>query len=136
MNKQKTILQLKKILDKLVSEYVRRRDADFNGYISCYTCGVKKHWKEIQCGHYISRTYSNLRWSLENLRPQCYSCNVMRHGNMDEYALRLEREHPGTLEVLSRWKVKTTPLKYFEMIELIDEFKKKLKNLGSSPTKD
>jgi len=38
---------------KLVSEYVRRRHADENGYTACYTCGTIKHWKEMDAGHAI-----------------------------------------------------------------------------------
>ena len=130
VKKQKGIAQLKKIADKIVSEYVRRKDADFNGYNSCFTCGVKKHYKELQCGHYISRIYGHTRYYLPNLRPQCPACNIFKHGNMDEYALRLERETPGILEELNRWKkMPPTPFNWIELNKLIEDYKQKVKAL-------
>jgi len=126
--KKKSISQLKKQADDLVSQFVRRSTADWKGYNSCFTCGITKHYKELQCGHYVSRTYNNLRWSLLNLRPQCYSCNVMKRGNMDEFAVRLEKETPGILKQLNMYKhMPSGSIKRLELIKLIEEFKEKLR---------
>ena len=35
---------LEKKLDAVFSEYIRRKYADKNGIVSCYTCGKKKFW--------------------------------------------------------------------------------------------
>ena len=40
-----TIIKLKKKLDVLFSQYIRRRNADHLGRVKCFTCGVEKHWK-------------------------------------------------------------------------------------------
>ena len=119
---KKSFAQLKAQADKLFSEHIRRKYADWKNEVKCYTCDKVFNFKYIQCGHYISRIYLNLRWLDENCRPQCYSCNVMKRGNMDEFALRLERETPGILEKLNRWKhLPSTPLKRLELIQLIKE---------------
>ena len=47
-----TISKLKKKLDKIFSEFIRRRNADHLGRVKCFTCGVEKHWKEQQAGHF------------------------------------------------------------------------------------
>ncbi len=130
--KNKSIQQLKKIADKWCSEWIRRKYANWKGETACYTCGATKPWKEIQCGHFVSRVYGNLRYYEPNLRPQCYSCNVMRHGNMDEYSLRLERETPGILEELNRWKrMPSTPFTWTGLNETIEDFKMKIKSLST-----
>jgi hypothetical protein len=130
MKKVKGIAQLKKEADKWCSLYVRQKGADLNGMNTCYTCGVKKHFKELQCGHYISRVYGNLRYYEPNLRPQCYSCNVMRHGNMAEYAIRLERETPGILEKLHQAKyLPPSSFKALDLLDLIEIYKQKIKEL-------
>lgn len=124
--------RLKKNLDRVCSEYVRRSYADWQGNVRCYTCDKQFHWKYTQCGHYVSRTYNNLRWDLRNLRPQCYSCNVMKRGNMDEFAFRLEQETPGILKELNTWKHrKATTLGVLDLKMLIDDFKSKLKLLST-----
>ncbi len=127
---EKTISQLKNIADKLTSEIVRKNGINWKEENNCYTCGVKKHWKELQAGHYVSRVYTNTRWHFPNLRPQCYSCNVMKHGNLEEFAARLEREKPGTVIELNTWKHrKSSPNTRQDLLLLIGELKEKLKNL-------
>lgn len=131
MSKIKTLPQLKKLADKITSELVRKTGIDFNGYNKCYTCGVKKHWKELQCGHFISRTYGITRWYLPNLRVQCYSCNVMNRGNLQEFAARLEMEKPG--EVLRLTQLKHTPNQcpnYLDIVNIIEDYKGRIKNLN------
>lgn len=61
----------------------------------CYTCpatnlvGSNRH-----VGHFISSSVcsSELRYDLENLRPQCYACNIHRSGNWPEYERHLIRD--------------------------------------------
>lgn len=128
--KQKSISQLKKLADKLCSEYTRRKGASFDGFNYCYTCGVRKHWKELQAGHYISRVYTNTRYYEPNLKPQCYSCNIMKHGAMDEFALRLDGENPGILIKLHQWKHRPTSTNTRgDLLAVIEDFKTKIKEL-------
>ena len=71
-----TISKLKKKLDKVFSEFIRRRNADHLGFINCFTCGVKKHWKEQQAGHFQSRSHHSTRWDEVNVQVQCIKCNI------------------------------------------------------------
>lgn len=124
------IPKLKQIADDFCSEYIRRKYADWQGNVACYTCGKVKNWREQQTGHYISRTYNNTRYYEPNLRVQCYSCNVEKRGNYTEFAIRLEREKAGTLEHLDQWKHRpSTESTRLELIELIFGFKEKLSKL-------
>jgi hypothetical protein len=78
--KKKTRSKLIKEADTLASLYVRQKNATPDGTVFCYTCNTPKHWKQIHCGHYVSRTFKYTRWELDNLRPQCYACNVLKKG--------------------------------------------------------
>lgn len=64
--------------DTVTSEYIRRKYADSNGFLTCVTCGQKLHWKDAHCAHYIERAAKATRWLEENLHPACPSCNVFR----------------------------------------------------------
>ena len=90
--KRKTLI---KKLDKVFSEYIRRKYADKNGIVSCYTCGKKAYWKGegMQNGHFISRRSRILRWDERNCRSQCYSCNVMRYGESYIFGVKLNQEY-------------------------------------------
>lgn len=65
-------------LDELISVEVRLLRCNENGDVPCYTCPVTKPITEIHNGHYYQRNIRPLRWSIRNLRPQCYVCNVMK----------------------------------------------------------
>lgn len=53
-------------LDRLVSEYVRKRDGQ------CVVCGARE---ALQCGHFEHRGNHALRWDLRNCNCQCATCN-------------------------------------------------------------
>lgn len=131
VKKVKSIQQLKKEADRWCSEWIRRKDADREGYCFCFTCGKRDHYKRMQAGHYISRVYGNTRYYEPNLKVQCPACNIFKYGNMEEYAIRLERETPGILEKLHKYKMMPpTPFKAIDLIDLIQDFKNKIKGLN------
>lgn len=78
--KKKTISQLKRRLDKIFSEYIRRRDSDPDGYCYCVTCRRRMHWKEAHAGHFQSRAKLSTRFHERNLAAQCCSCNSFHAG--------------------------------------------------------
>lgn len=51
---------------------------------TCYTCGrTGLEGSNWQTGHFISSSICSvfLRYHLDNLRPQCYNCNINKSGN-------------------------------------------------------
>jgi len=87
-------------LDIIFSQLVRLTYADERGMVACYTCDVVKHWKQMQCGHFISRAHMPTRFSMKNCRPQCGTCNGEKNGNLIVFAERLEAEEPGIVAIL------------------------------------
>jgi 5-methylcytosine-specific restriction endonuclease McrA len=84
MKKLKSIKTLKTKADKVFSLWIRNREP------YCYTCGSKKN---LQAGHFVSRSYLFLRYEPDNVHTQCVSCNVFKNGNMAVYALRLTDQY-------------------------------------------
>lgn len=68
--------KLKKEADAWFSRRIRLQYADWKGDVKCYTCSTIKPWKQMQCGHYIRRGVSLLRFEERNVRPQCSGCNM------------------------------------------------------------
>lgn len=77
---------------KVFSTYVRLRD---NGI--CFTCGTRKHYKQMQAGHFI---HNVLDFDEKNIHAQCVACNKFRHGMGQEYAIRIVQKY-GHEELLS-----------------------------------
>jgi len=71
---------------------VRTGAADKNGMVKCFTCDYVAPIKKMQCGHYISRAYKYTRWDPDNMRPQCYGCNVLARGKAHLFRENLVNE--------------------------------------------
>ena len=84
--------KLIKMADSLASKYVRLKNANRAGIVKCFTCSYKTHWKKIQNGHYISRFYKYTRWHEDNMRPQCFGCNIRMSGNSHLFRENLVKE--------------------------------------------
>lgn len=123
--KLKSVSFLKRKLDKIFSEYIRRRDEG-----QCFTCPTQRDWKEMQNGHFVSRSANSLRYDERNCNCQCPADNIFKHGNMPAYAVALQKKYgPNILkELLARGK----EIKQFtraELEALIEKYQQKVKDL-------
>jgi|TARA_R100000231_G_scaffold67259_1_gene53995 hypothetical protein len=123
-----------KKLDNLFSLYTRLKYADKNGIVTCYTCGIQKHYKDyMQNGHFISRRHYILRWSEKNTRVQCYSCNVGNQGRQYEFSVKLNKEYG--YDIASELLQESKKIKKFsndELISLINRYKEFIKVMEKS----
>jgi len=130
MAKKPTRKTLIRKLDKLFSEYIRKRDTDANGYGLCCTCSKKIHYKEGHCGHFMSRRHYKTRWDPENVNLQCAGCNTFRGGEQYKFALFLNNKYKtdkaSELLVKSR---ETAKFSLSDLEEKIDFFKSLLQDL-------
>ena len=129
---EKSFRELEKILDKVFSEFIRLRDADDQGYVSCITCGAIHYWKDVDCGHFISRARQATRYDPMNCKPQCKKCNRFRAGEHDIYEERL-------IEMYGEESVKELKQKArlgggydaYLLQQMIIEYREKVKRLKS-----
>ena len=128
--KAKPLSWYKKKLDALFSQYIRRKYADKEGQVKCYTCSFKKLWKELQNGHWIPRNNLATRFSEENCRPQCVACNLYQRGRPDVFAVNLIKEGVD-LEALmkSKYCIFKVDRKWYE--NLIEKYQKILDERNS-----
>lgn len=84
--KKPSLPSLQTKADKIMSEYIRKKWADEHGYVSCVSCGVRKPWKEMDCGHFIPKSRgANVRYIEENSAPECPGCNRYNEGHLIGY---------------------------------------------------
>ena len=113
--------KLIKKLDRIFSEYIRKRDADKNGFAKCISCNKKLHWKEMDAGHFRSRKYMATRYDEQNVYSQCRYCNRYNQGSIYEYSRALGVELSEKLYIKSQ---ETKKHSIFELEELIEYYKK------------
>lgn len=129
--KKQTVSKAKKKLDQIFSQYIRLK-ASKDGMAVCVTCGVKKPWKELQAGHYEKRGKNALRYDETNVHPQCVGCNVFQKGNYTRYArYMIDMYGADYLKELEQEAKKMKQWKVYELEDLIEEYKTKLKALDN-----
>ena len=75
---------------KLMSEWVRSKDADPHRRTSCYTCGITDYYKKMEAGHF---KHGKLDFDERNIKCQCTGCNQFYSGNLKIYEENLIRDH-------------------------------------------
>ena len=108
---------LVKKLDKVFSQYIRLKDADHAGYVSCFTCGVTKNWREVDAGHFQSRG---------KYATRCKRCNGFRGGEQYQFALNLGTDLADELVLLSNQPARLTNEWLLEKIKHYQQEVKKL----------
>ena len=134
--KKKRLTPINKLHDKaatLLQKLVRMRAADDNGIATCFTCGVKKHWKEMDGGHYIGRGTHITKLDERNLRAQCKRCNaweMKKTTGVLAYREALIKDI-GLQEVEALEGLRWKPFKWnrLELDELVEKYQQEIKEL-------
>ena len=95
-----TVGKLKKKLWSLTRQIIIQRHGD-----TCYTCGaVGLMGSNLHIGHFIPSSVcsAEMRYSLDNLRPQCYRDNIHRSGDWVAYEAHLIRDGIDVAELKRR----------------------------------
>lgn len=101
--------KLQKKADLLFSRKRRQEEAGSEGYCWCITCGVRKPWKEMDNGHFISRKHLATRYEKNNCWPQCVRCNKWLSGNHSVYRDEL-------IKLVGEEEVKRLEKKKYEIV--------------------
>lgn len=114
-----------------MSEWVRRKDADWRGYVSCVTCGTTRIWNDrMDAGHWI---HDKLDYEEMNIHPQCKECNYKFNWKkvMPKYGRYMARNYGATqmerLEKLAWEKGNNYTRQELELI--IGDLQTKISNL-------
>lgn len=120
-------------LDRIYSKFIRMRDADNEGYVSCVTCGKRFHWTEVHCGHWVKRQFMAVRWDERNTAAQCVSDNLYHGGKQDEFGKAIiDRYGLDAFNELLSKKHETKKWTRAELQELIETYTARVAALESS----
>jgi hypothetical protein len=120
-SKSRRKILLKKIW-ALFSEWVRRKEKGI-----CYTCGIKKNYKEMDAGHYL---HNRLDFNPMNVHCQCVRCNKWLSGNLGVYAENLIKEYGiEAVEILRLRSHQIWKPSFDELEKLLEHWKEELKKL-------
>ena len=113
-------------LDRIFSEYIRKRDANKKGICKCITCKREFKWNELDAGHFISRKEMSVRWDERNVAAQCQYCNRFRYGRQYQFSLALDKQSRGLSKRLYNKSKEVVKYSMVDLHELVDLYKEKL----------
>ena len=110
--KKPRITSLKAKAWVVFSQYIRQKYADWQGYAACVTCQRIYYWKALHAGHFIAGRGNAILFEENGVHPQCYVCNVRKHGDQLNYYRFMVRtygeDEVARLELLSKQSRKFT----------------------------
>lgn len=110
--------------DRVFSIHIRKKYADKDGMVKCYTCPLVRHYRSrgMTCGHFVSRKAKNTRYDERNCRPQCFYCNSQRFGNGRpvEFSAGLVQEYGEGIveELFAQGRVLVPNFNYQQVIDM------------------
>lgn len=113
-------------LDRIFSEYIRKRDANKKGICKCITCQREFMWNELDAGHFISRKEMNTRWDERNVAAQCHYCNRFRFGEQFKFSMALDKQSRGLSKRLFNKSKEIVKHSMIDLQEMVDLYKEKL----------
>ena len=132
--KRKTVGKLKKDFWKVFSLYIKLKYSKDGETVSCFTCGRHLTIGTANCqgGHWLTKKgYPYHYFNENNVRVQCYHCNINLSGNTAVFEHELRKEIGNDTvddmyQMRSLPSIKRLPSDYIEMIE---DYKKRIENL-------
>jgi len=120
-----TLSDYTKILQQLVNKYVRLRDKG----LPCISC-QKPITGKTDAGHlYSVGNYPSVRFHEKNINAQCITCNQYNGGMINDYRINFVKKYSESeLNTLDRLAHETRKFSIPELKEMIDEYKKKIKD--------
>jgi hypothetical protein len=121
-----------KKLDLVFSQYVRLRDADVHGFITCVSCRKETRWQDSNCCHYADRKNMATRWHEENNHAGCVDCNWHNKGfHIHEYGKFLDSTYGlGTCDKLMALAKTDVHFSNADLEEKIIYYKLRVKEYG------
>jgi hypothetical protein len=120
-------------LDEVFSVFIRLRDSGANGICFCITCGRPFMWKELDCGHIVTRDRKATRYEEKNCHAQCKWCNNHHKGEQATHGIRIDRLYgAGTAEgLIEKGRVRVKLTEEWLMFKIV-EYRGKVKELQNS----
>jgi hypothetical protein len=122
MTSKNTVKYWKKKCWDLFSEVIRLRDCNGGVYGNCVTCGARKHFSELQCGHFIPGHHNSVIFDLRNAHAQCFHCNIgLKSNPIRYYKFMLDKYGVEVIDELDKLDGETKQFKVFMLKEIYDQ---------------
>jgi len=128
--KEKTLSNLIKELDLIFGTYIKLRDADGSGTVTCFVTGERVWWMDADAAHFMGRANMPTRYHEQNVHACTQDTNRYDSDHMEKYAIAMLKKYGA--EFSMRLAIESRKLQKFtrnEILDLIDLYTDKVKIL-------
>ena len=104
---------------KWFSIFIRKRDGE---YPTCVTCDNRRHWKNMDAGHWITSVHTSIKFDERNVHAQCRHCNGPLGGNLKVYSEFMEKTYGK--EVMAELRRKSQVIVKPDYDAIIERYKR------------
>lgn len=132
-SKQDSLSTLIKKLDTVFSEFIRLRDCDDNGTVTCFVTGERVWWRDADAAHWIHRASMPTRFNEDNVHATTKDTNQFEdpYEHERKYTRAMLKQYGAfrldVLRALAKGLQKYTRPEILSMIETYSEKVKQLK---------
>lgn len=113
--------------DSVFSTYIRLRDSDRHGIVTCPLCWAKQPRKKAQNMHFITRACMLYRYDENNCVAWCYRCNCILNWNYIEYTRYMQNKYwIEAVDLMIAESKKIHKLSTAELEEIIEKYTNKI----------
>jgi hypothetical protein len=117
-------------LDSIFSDFIRLRDSNEFGHVTCITCYKDSFWRDSDNGHYQDRDHMATRFDEENCNAQCLECNRYEPVNKGYFAAMIDERHGhGTAAKLDKAAKSTQQWEDHDLKKMIEYYRCKVEEL-------
>lgn len=128
--KKITLTKAKKKAWDACSLYVRMSAADVFGMATCVTCDIRKHYKQMQAGHFVPGRGNAILFDIRGIHVQCFGCNIMKSGNPRKYEKFMKEKYgQKVINELDRLSDTTRKFTVEELLDIAEHYTNLVKRL-------
>lgn len=121
--------------DEIFSRYIRLKHHEYiignDVYCMCIDCGIIKHIKNIDNGHYHGRGNKATRYLEDNCRPECKKCNYHQGSDHTNFGNKLLTELGAErFEEIRQLALSTGEDNIIFYNEMADKYRRKYRELS------
>ncbi|HEY3405418.1 MAG TPA: recombination protein NinG [Ohtaekwangia sp.] len=131
-SKPDSLSTLIKKLDTVFSEFIRLRDCDDKGTVTCFVTGERVWWRDSDAAHYIHRAAMTTRYDQMNVHATTKDTNQFEDPFQHEKKYREKMVSTYGLSTVTQLEQRGRELQKFmrhEILELIETYSEKVKQL-------
>lgn len=128
--KDKSLSTLVKELDTVFSLFIRLRDADESGTVTCFVTGDRLWYLDCDAAHYHVRAKMGTRWDEMNVHATSSNSNRFDDNHYSDYIEAMKKKYSVyELKMLSVRANSLLKATRNELTEMIEEYKVKVSEL-------